>query len=403
MPVPESGPLTLLIAADTYPPDVNGAATVCFRLATELHRRGHHVHVVSARNEAGPDTVQYRDEATVHRLKSCPAPTHETYRLVSRSHAGQAIGALLDEIKPDVVHAQCHYMIGEAAILQAEKRRIRTVCTNHFMPENLDPFLPFPQWFRNIVSKNSWRDMGRLMGKAVAVTTPTPLSAQTMRERAGLDLVLPVSNGINAAKYQLAEGEEIPKNPYPTVLFVGRLAVEKNIDVLLRALSHTGPEIHAEIVGDGEQRYRLWDLAESLGVDDRVRFLGHLSDEELRVAYLRADAFCQPGTAELQSLVSLEAMSAQKPVILANALALPHLVNEGENGYLFTPGDAGDLADKLQRVLLAAPAERQKMGERSYQIALRHSESASVDVLEALYRGATLEEATQLLPEATLR
>ena len=54
-----------------------------------------------------------------------------------------------------------------------------------------------------------------------------------------------------------------------------------------------------------------------------------------------------PGTAELQSLVTLEAMSASTPVLLADAMALPHLVRDGENGYLFTPNDSDDLAAKI--------------------------------------------------------
>ncbi len=63
-----------------------------------------------------------------------------------------------------------------------------------------------------------------------------------------------------------------------------------------------------------------------------------------------------PGTAELQSLVTLEAMSASTPVLLADAMALPHLVRDGENGYLFTPNDSDDLAAKMVRVL-SLPAD----------------------------------------------
>ena len=63
-------PLKVLIAADTYPPHVNGAATFGHRLATALHARGHEVHVVMPRSDAGPDTVEHRPEATVHLLRS---------------------------------------------------------------------------------------------------------------------------------------------------------------------------------------------------------------------------------------------------------------------------------------------------------------------------------------------
>ncbi|WP_413543121.1 glycosyltransferase [Citricoccus nitrophenolicus] len=386
--------LTVLIAADTYPPDVNGASVFCYRLARALHARGHEVHVVAARNEPGPDSVEYNEEATVHRLQSVRAFTHEYYRLVFPRHARASIGALLEEIRPDAVHVQCHYMIGEAAINEAEKRRVRTISTNHFMPENLEPFLPFPQWFLNIVSRNSWKDMGRLMGKTAAVTTPTALAARTMAEHADLDFVLPISNGIDSSAYELAPGERIVGPEHPTVLFVGRLAVEKNVDVLVRAIGELASTVdaHLEIVGDGEQRTALRSLVEELGLQDRVHFLGHVSEEDLHRAYLRADVFCQPGTAELQSLVSLEAMSASRPVVLADALALPHLVTDGDNGYLFTPGDAQDLAAKLGAVLTAGEEERVRMGRSSHERAVQHSQDKTVDLFEMLYRGATVEE-----------
>lgn len=395
----------VLIAADTYPPHVNGAAKSCFRLATELTARGYDVHVVAPRDTPGPDVVEYRDEATIHRLRSYAAPTHEFYRLVMPWHANRVVDALIAELQPRVVHAQCHYMIGNAAITSADRRRIRLICTNHFMPENLDPFIPGPQFFKNIVSRQSWSDMGRLMSKANVVTTPTPLSAKSMSENAQLEYVTPVSNGIDVARYERREDEEITPHEYPTALFVGRLAVEKNIDVLLKALTLTDPalNVHAEIIGDGEQRDALSQLAQDLGVADRVHFRGLVSDEELREAYLRADVFTQPCTAELQSLASLEAMSASTPVVLANALALPHLVSEGINGYLFEPYDAADMAEKLNWVLGAPLEERRAMGRASHRFACRHAYHEVIDTVEAIYHGATSDEVAGMRSVMKLR
>ncbi|GAB3187855.1 glycosyltransferase [Nesterenkonia suensis] len=382
--------LRILIAADTYPPDINGAAVFCHRLARHMTSLGHEVHVAAARNDSGPDTVQEADEATIHRFRSFRAPTHEYYRLCLPWLVEPAMDRLVEQIRPDVVHVQCHYMIGKAAIEAAERRRIRTIATNHFMPENLDPFLPFPGWFCRIVAENSWRDMGRLMGKASVVTTPTPLAAQTMRERGGFDHVLPLSNGIDVDHYQPRRGEEILRPQRPTVLFVGRLAVEKNVDLLIDAVARTDPalDIGLEIIGDGEQRDVLADRIGQHGLQERVRMRGHVDDEQLRRAYLEADVFCQPGTAELQSLVSLEAMSAGRPVVLADALALPHLVEPGVNGHLFTPGDADDLAATLEDVFTRSESERAAMGRRSREIASRHSIAKTMDAFEQLYRGA---------------
>lgn len=388
----EEKPLTIVIAADTYPPDVNGAAMFCYRLATEMHARGHRVHVLAVRGEKGKTFTEIRDEAIVHRLESHSVPTHEYFRIVFPWEVNKQIDKLLSDIKPDVIHAQSHYMIGQRSINWAKRNKVRSIATNHFMPENLDPFLPFPRWFKRIVAHNSWKDMGKIFGRADAVTTPTPLAAKAMRERANLVNVLPLSNGIEVGNYELAEGEQIIKNDFPTILFAGRLAVEKNINELIEALPmmRDVPDAIIEIVGGGEQRVHLEKIADDLAIRDRVRFLGHVSDEELRQAYLRCDVFCQPGTAELQSLVTLEALSASKPVVLANAMALPHLVDEGVNGYMFKPGDRKDLAEKLDRILAMDQAERAKFGEAGHRKVMNHAQKKTMNSFEALYRGETV-------------
>ncbi|WP_147102683.1 glycosyltransferase [Nesterenkonia populi] len=389
-PEPDRAPLRVLIVADTYPPDVNGAAVFGHRLAKHMASRGHEVHIAAARPGPGRDTVEESPEATIHRFRSFKAPTHEYFRLCLPWTVEPAMRRLVDEIRPDVIHVQCHYMIGKAGILAAQRRRIRLIATNHFMPENLDPFLPFPQWFKNVVSRNSWRDMSRLMGRANVVTTPTPLAAETMREKAGFERVLPLSNGIDVDYYALRPGEQKPVREHPTVLFVGRLAVEKNVDVLIDAIARTDPalNIRLEVVGDGEQRDVLREQVDELGLAGRVDLRGHLEEDELRRAYLAADVFCQPGTAELQSLVSLEAMSAAKPVVLADALALPHLVSEGQNGHLFTPNDSEDLAEQLEKVLRRPAADREAMGQASRERAGQHDIGKIMAAYEGLYCGA---------------
>ncbi len=387
-------PLTILIAADTYPPDVNGAAQFGYRLAKGMTGRGHNVHVLASRPGKGPSFSETSAEATVHRLRSHSVPTHEYFRVTFPWEIKKEIRQLFDRIQPDVVHIQSHYMIGEHVLYEAVRRGIRVVATNHFMPENLNPFLPFPQWFKDIVGRISWKDMGKVMGRANVVTTPTPLAAKAMHQHAFLRKVLPLSNGIDSAAYELQPGEVLASHDHPTALFVGRLAEEKHVDVLIDAVSKTPAElnIHLEIVGGGEVRPALEARVARLGLQERVKFLGLASDEELRDAYLAADVFCMPGTAELQSLVTLEAMSASTPVLLADAMALPHLVQDGENGYLFTPNDSDDLAEKLVRVLTLPAGERAVMGKTSRSMVENHSMGRTLQVFEDIYRGADYDD-----------
>jgi len=85
--------------------------------------------------------------------------------------------------------------------------------------------------------------------------------------------------------------------------------------------------------------------------------------------------------------VTLEALSASKPVVLANAMALPHLVDEGVNGYMFKPGDRQDLAEKLDKVLSMDDAQRMKFGEAGHRKVLNHAQKKTMDSFEELYRG----------------
>src|SRR5690606_28966874 len=95
---------------------------------------------------------------------------------------------------------------------------------------------------------------------------------------------------------------------------------------------------------------------------------------------------------ELQSISTMEAMASALPVVAADAMALPHLVHDGENGFLFTPGDVDDLADKLTRVLTMPREEYVAMQRESLAIVQGHDIERTLDVFETLYRGETVDE-----------
>ena len=382
--------MKILIIAETYPPDVNGSAQFARRLAQGMLGRGHEVHVMAPMTSKGVSLVVEKDGVVEHRIRSHRAFTHSYFRLCFPWEVKGEIKRLFDQVRPDVVHSQCHYILGRLGIQEAQRRGVRVVGTNHFIPENIEPFLPFPEWFIRGYRKVSWWDLARQFRRCDVVTAPTQLAVDTMVSNGVDDGAIPVSNGIQVGDYEPHAGDQFTTTDHQTVLFCGRLAVEKNVNELIEAIAHIPSErnIHAEIVGEGEQLDSLVSLAHSLGVADKIHFRGFLSDEQLRLAYLQADVFCQPGTAELQSLVTLEAMSASTPVVLANARALPHLADEGVNGYLFEPGNPEDLAKKLLLILDATPDQRRAMGEASHRMMAQHSFAKTLDTFERIYRGA---------------
>ncbi|GAB3347852.1 glycosyltransferase [Amycolatopsis echigonensis] len=381
MPTPRRG-LRILLGADTFPPDVNGAAHFAERLARGLAARGHDVHVLTPEPFRAPGTdAQYAR----HHVRSFRTPFHPTFRFSTPRGARREADRLLDDLRPDVVHVQSHFAVGRALLSAASERAVPTIATNHFMPENLLGFVPLPAGATAALSRWAWKDFVRVFRQADIVTTPTRRAAQLLEESGFPGSVDVVSCGIDIAHYEPRPGED-RTDVGIQVLFVGRLDAEKNVDDLIRALPHV-PSARANIVGDGSCRTHLAALARELGVADRVTFHGTVSDASLVHAYRTNDVFCMPGTAELQSLATMEAMAAGLPVLAADAMALPHLVRPGRNGYLYPPG-AVDALGLLLAELAGNATARTEMGRASQEIVAEHGLDRTLETYETLYTAA---------------
>ncbi len=396
-------PLRILIGADTFAPDVNGAAKFAERLAAGLVERGHEVHVVApaaSRKHGTWKEVHEGQEITAHRLRSWRWYPHDWLRFALPWRIKQNSARVIEEVQPDVVHFQSHIVVGRGLSLEAAKRGIRIVGTNHFMPENMLEFTLLPEGWQEWAVGLAWKAARRTFGRAEAVTTPTRKAAQFLEKHTGLTGVHAISCGIDAHKYS-PNWEPRTEN---RILFVGRVTGEKQIDVLIRALTLLPAELDAkvEIVGGGDQKRNLEHLAAELGVADRVTFTGYVTDEELRDAYHRASVLAMPSIAELQSIVTMEAMASALPVVAADAMALPHLVHHGENGYLFEPSNPDDLAAKLRTVLEASPEEYRAMKEASMRLIAAHDIQRTLSTFESLYRGKPVTDPVTDVAPATL-
>ena len=395
-------PLRILIGADTFAPDVNGAARFAERLAAGLVERGHDVHVMApaaSRKHGTWKEVHEGQELTAHRLYSWRWYPHDWLRFALPWRIKQNAARVLDQVKPDVVHFQSHLVVGRGLSIEAAKRGIRIIGTNHFMPENMLEFTLIPKAWQDWAVGLAWKAARRTFGRAESVTTPTRRAADFLERFTGLRGVHAISCGIDAHN-NFPNWEPRTEN---RIIFVGRVTGEKQIDVLLRAVTLLPAEldVKVEIVGGGDQKRNLEHLATELGIADRVTFTGYVTDEELREAYHRASVLAMPSIAELQSIVTMEAMASALPVVAANAMALPHLVHDGENGYLFAPGSADDLAAKLRQVLEAAPDEYRAMKEASLRFIATHDIQRTISTFENLYRGKPVTDpVTDVAPAA---
>ncbi|WP_200950678.1 glycosyltransferase [Microbacterium sp. Root180] len=393
-PAAAKAPLKILIGADTFLPHVNGAARFAERLAAGLVARGHEVHVMAPsdthRKHGRFTEVIEGQPMTMHRIASWRWYPHDWLTFVMPFRAKYYSRRVLSEVQPDIVHIQSHIVIGRGLSRIATQRGIPIVATNHVMAENVLDFTVLPASWTRYAIKLAWEDAKRTFDLTRAVTTPTRKAAEFLERTIEIDNVIPVSCGIEASHYT---ADLTPRDAHRLV-FVGRLTTEKQIHVVLRAVARLDPalDVRFDIVGKGDQRRNLEELMLQLGLSDRVQFHGHTTDEELRSLLTNASLFVIASIAELQSIATMEAMASGLPIVAADAVALPHLVHDGENGYLFEPGNVDDLVAKLTTVLTQSPEERLRMQQASLEGVKVHDMKRTLDTFEALYRDEPLPE-----------
>jgi glycosyltransferase involved in cell wall biosynthesis len=138
------------------------------------------------------------------------------------------------------------------------------------------------------------------------------------------------------------------------------------------------------IAGHGLYEPLLRKQMQALGLEGRVVFIGFVGPEDLPALYNSADIFIMPSPEELQSIATLEAMACGKPVLAADARALPELVSPGVNGYLFRACDAEDASNHMDKILNER-AHWARMGQAGFERAQTHSLQNTIQLFEEHY------------------
>lgn len=233
--------------------------------------------------------------------------------------------------------------------------------------------------------------MRAVLNDAASLTTVSLWLASTVRRIVpGQDVtVAPMPIAFDA------DAEEHPASPREGILFVGRLNAQKGVADLLRALAE--PALHTAvltIIGDGPDRDRLESTAQTLGVADRIRWLGHRPHQELTAHYRAARVVAMPSRGEGLGLVAVEAQCAGTPVVAYADAGLLDVVDPAFGNALVPPGDASALAMALAK-LLDTPLPSVAIAMREARVALRQRfapESVAQRYL-AIYRSAVASDA----------
>jgi 1,2-diacylglycerol 3-alpha-glucosyltransferase len=397
--------MRIAIAGQTYFPASNGQSVFTVHLAEGLAALGHQVMVIVPSPEGRP-TRSMLNGVRVERVRSITlAPRFPDVYL--NLPAGNAVNRAFDDFRPDIVHIQDHYPLCRAMVAVARRRGLPLAGTNHFLPENMIHYLNMPRQMEPWLEKLAWWTMLSLYNRLDVATTPTETAANILRGQAIHIPVHAISCGVDGTRFRpdptidrAAMRRRYGLDPNRHVfLFVGRVDQEKRLDVLLRALALLKrDDIQVGIAGHGRYLAPLQEMVRQLGVGDRTVFTGYVPAEDLPGLLNSVDVFTMPSEAELQSIATLESMSCGRPVLAANARALPELVKDGVNGYLFAPGDPADAARRMAQLV----DERDRwpeMGRASLARVAPHSLANTLRRYEELY--CTLSPALRRRVKAT--
>src|SRR5438874_5855662 len=368
-----------------FSPHFGGVESHVRTLSRELARRGHEVTVITTRHDPALPMEETIDGFRVVRVRP--------RTIVFRTPITPRMRGSLRDLAADVIHAHSppplasHYA-GDVAT----ERGIPYLVTYHCDVE-------LPSAFGSVIESIYRRSLGAdtlRNANQVIVTTRTYAATSRAIWRYNPSVI---PNAVDHRRFRpdvdgsgVRSKLRIPPE-VPIVLLVGRIVPHKGVEHFVEAARYV-PDARFLVAGGGSSLDAMKRLALSMGVADRVRFLGRISDDRLPEVYAACDVFVLPSVSRLEAfgIVALEAMSTGKPVIVADIPGVREIIEDGRDGLLADPVNPRDLAEKIRR-LLSDPEARRTLGARAREKVLESFSIEQVtDRIEAAYR-AVLDDA----------
>lgn len=348
--------------------DAGGQNVHVAELAVALARRGHEVVVYTRRAEVStPDRVPFVEGVHVEHLRAGPAaPVGKDLLPPHMPEFGRELRRAWSRWRPDVVHAH-FWMSGMAAIPATEALDIPLLQTFHALGAVKRRFQGAAD-----TSPPERCDVERAVARASAMVVATSQEERIELLTWGIrpERVAVVPCGVDIERFS-PFGPSAPRGEHARVLSLGRLVPRKGVDTVIRAMPMV-PEAELIVAGGPHppdleadpEVGRLRVVAERLGVDDRVRFLGCVDHADVPPLIRSADVAVNVPWYEPFGISTLESMACGVPVIASRVGGHKDTVLPGETGALLPPRRPGRLAHTLRR-LLADPTARELFAEAS--------------------------------------
>lgn len=321
---------------DSYPPYINGVSTSVYNLREALKKLGHTVYIVTINDSIIKH--EYDEKEKILRIPGIPIGIYD-YRL-SEIYPISTV-KMIKKWKLDVIHSHTEFGIGIFARILSKKFKIPLVHTYHTLYEDYTHYITHNHFDK--LSKKIVKDLTKVYCVKTAKETivPTDKIYKLFKEKYMITKNISViPSGINIERFfeenvqkdkveHIKEKYGITKDDF-TVIFVGRLAPEKNIEFLLNAQKKLIEKkifnIKLLIVGDGPDKENYINISRKLNIFDKVIFTGKIPQEEIQYYYQCADAFVTASNSETQGLTVIEAMAAGVVPICINDMAFMEML-----------------------------------------------------------------------------
>ena len=379
------GPLRIAALVATYPPYRGGTGNMCFSQSAELIRRGHDVVVLTAGDrpsttEAGPPVVRR---------------THPLYRIGN----APLIPSMVAARGFDVLHVYQPFIFGaELATFGALLSRTPVVSSYYNELRETGVKGALFRGYNATASRFALRRSDRVTVLSLDHGLTVPVLAEEHRRRP--DVFDEVPGAVDPHRFSPGDAPQLRRRygiAPDAVVAIACASLDhahafKRVDVAVTATAALAAELPVQllVVGDGPLRQQHMEVAAALGISDRVTFAGPVPEAELADHYRAADFLLLPSdSTESFGLVQVEAMACAKPVVVSALPGVRTVSVDGEDGLHIRPGDAGELAAAMRRLVEIGPEERARMGARGRARVLdRFTWERSTDALERSLRSA---------------
>ncbi|QTJ57162.1 glycosyltransferase family 4 protein [Dolosigranulum pigrum] len=379
--------MKILMTTDLYKPTINGVVTSIETLKEALEAQGHDVRVL---------TLDHDSEINMesHVLSTSSFNINKIYPGARFTlSTNNDIYTDILRWQPDIIHSHCEFSTFRMAKTFARKLNIPIIHTYHTVYEDYTHyFSPNRKWGKKLVSVFS----KYILKHAEMVVAPTEKVKQLLESYEVDQPIQVVPTGISTEKfnYTLSNSEYAAlKEQYNIapddriILFLGRVAKEKNLDEVIRYLADIKPDQTTFLIcGDGPHTQELKALVESLGVQDLVKFAGMIDPADVPKYYQLADIFTSASTSETQGLTYIEALLSGTPLLCRYDTCLEGVLYPGVNGYAYTE------FDEFRQHLTTLLNHRQNlsnMGVKARQLAIEDfSAEKFAEKISLIYRQA---------------